>query len=247
MNTLDTILAFPPGVRLLLKKLHLKGRLAPLIREALADQVVQEQARQSGLSISPDELQTAADAFRRRNGLTGAAATQEWLTRRGLSVDDFEASLEEELLAAKLRQHMTAAQVDDHWKTHQAGFERLRLTVLQVGREDLARELATQVRDDGRELEDVAREHDLPVARVERFRKELSSALAEAVGSAGAGQLVGPVATPHGFTLAVVEERRPAELDKSTRRLIQNEMFEAWLAERLKHATLNLEAAETPG
>jgi parvulin-like peptidyl-prolyl isomerase len=44
--------------------------------------------------------------------------------------------------------------------------------------------------------------------------------------------LVGPVATPEGFALVVVEERRPAELDAATRQRIQDELFDAWLAGR---------------
>jgi hypothetical protein len=247
MSTLDNILAFPPGVRLLLKKLHVKGRLAPLIREALADQVVQAQAREAGLGVTTEELQKAADSFRRRHGLHTAAATQAWLTERGLSVDDFESGLEEDLLAAKVRQHVTADEVDRHWQASQAGYERLRLALVMVGREELAREVATQVRDDGRELPDVAREHNLAWYRGERFRKELGGPLAEALASADVGQLVGPVDTARDFTLAVIEERRPAELDKPTRQLIENELFEVWLAERLKHAALHLRGAETPG
>ncbi|MCE9568096.1 MAG: peptidyl-prolyl cis-trans isomerase [Planctomycetes bacterium] len=247
MNLLDNILASPPGVRLLLRKLHLKGRLAPLIREVLADGVVQEQARQAGIAITADELQNAADSFRRRHGTHTAADTQAWLSARGLSVDDFEAGLEESLLAAKVRNHVTVGQVDQHWQAHQADYERLRLEMVTVGREELARELASQVRDDGRELHDVVHEHGLTLTRVNLFRKELNGSLADALASAGVGQLVGPVSTARDFVLALIEERRPAELDKDTRRYIQNELFEAWLAEQLKRATLPPHAAEIPG
>src|SRR4051794_12529129 len=78
----------------LLRGLHLQGRLGPLVREALAAQLVQEQARQAGLSAAAEELQAAADAFRRRHGLSAAADTHAWLAGRGMSADDFEASLE---------------------------------------------------------------------------------------------------------------------------------------------------------
>src|SRR5262245_38007950 len=109
MNTLDTIIASLPGARLslgeFLKRLHRQGRLRPLVLEALAGRLVQEQARQSGLSVTAEELQAAADSFRRRHDLPTAADTHAWLTERGLSVDDFEAGLEEDLLAAKVRQH----------------------------------------------------------------------------------------------------------------------------------------------
>jgi hypothetical protein len=245
MNTLHEIFAHPQAVRLLLRKLHVTGRLAPLIHETLVDQVVREQARQAGLAISPEELQKAADSFRGRHGLTSAADTNAWLTERGLSVDDFEIGLEEDLLAAKVRSHVTADQVDNHWHARQAEYQRVRLALVIVGREELARELATQVREDGRELEDVARENGLRLQRGERCHNQLNSPLVEALASAEVGQLVGPVGTASGFALAVVEGRPAAELDKTTRKLIQNELFESWLAERLRDATLA--TAETPG
>jgi hypothetical protein len=247
MSTPDTVLASVAGSRLtlgnLLGWLQTQGRLGPLVREALAAQLVQEQARQAGLSVTDAELQTAADACRRRHGLLSAGDTRNWLTARGLSVDDFEAGLEQDLLAAKLRLHLTGAEVDSHFAAHQADFERLRLALVLVPRDDLARELASQVREEGCDLDDVAREQKLHLERVEMLRKELSGPLGSALGSAGVGQLVGPVGTPQGFVLAVIEERRPAELDAATRQRIQDELFGGWLAERMQEAALNLSPA----
>jgi hypothetical protein len=248
MNSQDLIIASLPETQLtfggLLKWLNTQGRLGPLVREALAARFVRDQARKADLSATAEELQAAADHWRRRHGLYSAADTQAWLLAQGLSVDDFEARLEQDLLAAKLRSHLTGAEVDGHFAAHQAGFERLRLVQVLVPREDLAREIASQVREEGRDLADVAREQGLQLVRVEGFRKELNGPLGSALGSAGSGQLVGPVATPRGFGLVLVEERRPAELDTATRQRIQDELFEGWLAARLREATLNLSLAE---
>jgi hypothetical protein len=251
MNTVDTVIASLDGTRLslagMLRWLRVRGRLGPLVREALAAQLVQEQARQAGLSATAEELQTAADAFRRRHGLNAAADTRAWLAAGGMSVEDFEAGLEEDLLAAKVRQHVTADQVDRHWQDLQAGYERLRLALVTVGREELARELASQVREDGRELAEVVREHGLTLYWGECLRKELGAPLAEEMAAAPVGELDGPVSTARGFTLVVVEERRPAELDEATRQHIQDELFDAWLGERLRGATFTAEAAEASG
>jgi hypothetical protein len=247
VSTSDTVLASLAGTRVtvagLLGWLQTQGRLSPLVREALAAQLVQEEARQAGLSVTDEELQTAADGCRRRHGLHAAADTRAWLAARGLSADDFEAGLEHALLAAKLRQHLTAPEVDGHFAAHQADFERLRLALVLVPREDLARELATQVREEGRDLADVAREQGLQMERLETERKGLGGPLGSALGPAEAGRLVGPVAMPRGFALAVIEERHPAELDGATRQRIQGELFEGWLAARMREAALNLSPA----
>src|SRR5262249_61076742 len=86
-----------------------EGRLEPLVRAALAGQAVQNEARQLGLSVTTEELQEAATAFRRRRGLNAAADTHAWLAECGLSVDEFAAFLESRLLAARLHQHLAAA------------------------------------------------------------------------------------------------------------------------------------------
>jgi hypothetical protein len=236
MKTLENILAAPKAVELLLRKLQQKGQLAPLIREAQADQLIRTQARQAGLEAKAEELQAAADSFRQRHGLHTVAQTQAWLDNRGLSVDDFEAGLEQDLLASKVREQVTAEQLDRHWEANQIGYERLRLALIPVGREDLAREVAVQVRDEGREWEDVVREQGMTVHRSERIRKDLSGPLAEALGSAEVGELVGPVVTAGAFMLVVLEERQPAELDGSSRQRIQDELFESWLTERLEQS-----------
>jgi putative peptide maturation system protein len=244
MSSPDIVLASVAGTRLslgsLLGWLHTQGRLGPLVREALAARLVQDQARQAGLSPTVEELQAAADAFRRRHGLHRAADTQAWLAARSLSVNDFETALEQELLAARLRSHVTAARVDSTFAADLAGFERLRLEQVLVGREDVARELASQVRDEGRDLADVAREQGLQLVRVERFRNELNGPLATALASVGVGELAGPVGTPRGFALVLVLERRPAEQDAATQQCIQDELFAGWLAARLREAKINL-------
>jgi parvulin-like peptidyl-prolyl isomerase len=251
MNALDTPIASLPGVRLslggLLNRLRLQGRLEPLVRDALAEQLLQEQARQAGLAVTVEELQVTANAFRRGHGLNTAADTHAWLGGRGLSVAEFEAGLEELLLAAKLRQHLTAGQADEYFAAHRAEFELLRLAQVSAERDEVARELASQVRDEGRRLEDVAREHGVPAAHHWLLRQDLHGPLAEALADAATAELVGPVATAEGFALAVIEERRPAELDVAARRRIQDELFESWLADQMKEATFDLEKVGTPG
>src|SRR5262245_6384839 len=162
MNTLDAVIGSLPDARLtvasLLRRLHAQGRLEPLVREALAAQIVQQQARQVGLTATVEELQAAADSFRRRVGLSSAADTHAWLARQKMSQEEFEAILEQDILAAKFRQHLTAPGVNDHFEKHKSGYDSLTVLQLIVPREDLANELLSQVRDDGRDLADVAGE-----------------------------------------------------------------------------------------
>jgi hypothetical protein len=64
MNTVDTAIASLDGTRLsvagLLRWLRARGRLGPLVREALAAQLVQEQARRAGLSATAEDRRRLA-------------------------------------------------------------------------------------------------------------------------------------------------------------------------------------------
>src|SRR5438105_2378096 len=91
----------------------------------------------------------------------------------------------------------------------------------------------------GRLVQQQTRQPGLAVVHHLLFRKDLGGPLAEPLASAGAGELVGPVATAEGFALVVVEERRPAELDGATRQALQDELFDAWLAGRMNQATFD--------
>jgi hypothetical protein len=251
MNALETVIASVAGSRLtlggLLRRLLGQARLGSLVREALIRQYLLDQAREAGLSITTEEMQQAANAYRRRAGLHTAADTHAWLAQHGLSADDFEAGLEESLLVAKLRQKQSADGFEVYFATHQADYERLRVALLVVPRDDLARELASQVRDEGRDLEGVAEEHGVPVVRRQLFRKDLGEALAAALATAKIGEVVGPVTTPQGFALVQIEERHEPVLDPALRQRIQQELFDRWLADATRGATLDLAAVGTAG
>ena len=224
----------------LLQGLHRQGRLAPIIHEALGAQLVTAEARKAGLSVTTEELQAAADGFRRRNGLVMAAATQDWLTARKLSVEEFEAGLELILLAGKLREHLTASRIEGHFATRRTEYDRLGFALLRASREDLARELASQIQEEGRDLATLAAEQGLRLSQLVKSRQELRAPLRKALESAKVGQLVGPVATPDGFLLVLVEEIIPGELDTATRHQLQEELFGEWLSAQLQKATINL-------
>lgn len=250
-SSLRTILATHPKSQLtlggLLKRLRMRGRLRALVLEALTEQMVEEEARRAGLSVTREELQSAADAFRRSQGLTGAADTHAWLATHGMSVDDFQSTLEYELLAAKLLRHLTADRIEEHFAAHQAGYEQMRIAQLCVGRDDLARELACQIREEGRDLAAVAVEHGIRLAHRESYYRDLASPLAESLASAKPNELIGPIATAQGFLLVVVEDRRPAALDSSLRQHIEAELFMSSVSAQVREATISLDGMREKG
>lgn len=229
-----------------LRGLHRHGRLLSWLRDAAIEQFLLDEAKQAGLTTTTEELQRAADGFRQRQGLHSTDAMENWLKNQRLCVVDFEETLERDLVVAKFKDHVTRDLLPGHFAANRADYERVTLRHILVGREDLARELAIQIRDEGQDFEELARRHSMDLSRTAdgalgtRLRRELPTGIAAAIAAAPQGEVVGPVAMPQGFHLVLVENVQCAELDMRTTAAIREELFANWLSSRLAGAPVIL-------
>jgi hypothetical protein len=234
-----------------LKDLHVRGQLRPLLEQTAVQHYVASQAASHGLTISTEELQAAADTFRRLCGLTSAERTHAWLTEKGLSVDEFEASLERKLAIRKLKSRFTDDDVAERFKSHEGDYARAQLRQILVEREDLAKELLSQIRDDGRDFGELAASHSIHASAPRGgalgvlFRAQLPAATGQAVFNAPEGSIVGPIATPDGFCLLRVERLLPPTLDEPTGSLIREQLFQQWVAKLLAERPLRFPLLDT--
>lgn len=233
-----------------LLSLRRRGSLQPLLREAVLEQFLLSHAAQARITVSTEDLQRAADAFRRQRGLTSADQFGSWLGQQRRSVLDFEDSLERDLLIEKLKNHLTRDRIATHFEANRTGYGRAQLRLIQVGREDLARELLAQIREEGRDFGVLAREHSMHPSRHEGgrlgavWRRQMSPGLAEAIFAAPEETVVGPQPCAQGIQLFLVERIFPPELDAALTAFIRQEIFDAWLAEQLARARLEFPLLE---
>lgn len=224
--------------------LKLRCQLLPLLRAAVLEAFLLEEARRVGVSVMREELQAAADSFRRRHRLFSADDIGRWLAGQRLSAKEFETTLERDVLLEKLRERVTRDQIDDHFTQHSRDYDRARLSQIIVGEEELARELRNQLTEEEADFAELARHYSGDSSRVAGghlgtvMRRQLSPAVAAAVFAGRPGDVVGPVPTPQGFHLLRVEVFPPTELDAATEAAIRQQLFDAWVAERLKDTPL---------
>jgi parvulin-like peptidyl-prolyl isomerase len=251
--SVGTIAGAPISLVDVLRGLHQRGRLLPLLKEAVAEQVLLNHAAREGLAVSDAELQQAADRFRHRHGLLGAEQTRQWLAREGLTVEDFEADLERDLRLAKLKRHLTEPHVADRFNAEGDRYGRAALRQIVVASEGTARELLAQVTEEGQDFAELARKHSLhgpsrlaggSLGVVARYA--LPADVAEAVFAASPGDVVGPLPGLDGFRLILVEELLPPELDDETRAVIRQDLFDAWLKDQLKDVRIDLSWLQSP-
>ena len=139
----------------------------------------------------------------------------------------------------------------DYFKEQGDRLARARLRLLVAPSESLARELKTQITDEGRDFAELVRQHSLHgPSRVAGgsigtvLRLAFPPETATAIFSARPSETVGPFAANDGFHLYLVEELLPAELNAETEKLLRHELFNNWLREQLQDLQINVACLE---
>lgn len=218
---------------------------APHLVQRLIDICLIGEALQADpVAISDRDLRHAMDGFRRARGLLTVAATQRWLVEHGLSQRELEQHVEEIVKLAVLRQRITAGRVDAFFADHRSDFETLHVAVLRVRDWAMAETVAAAARRDAGALWSVAAAYvmpagdpaapaDEPVLRVmTAVQAKLPADWRAAIAGVPTGESVALVPAAGGAIVIGVLGRRPARLDGATRKQIEHQLFEAWLAER---------------
>lgn len=231
--------------------LHRRGKLLSMLGDFAIEELLLEEASKMDISVSTEDLQRAADRCRLRNGLSSAEETHSWLAQQHLTLDDFEASIERDLRIERFREQVGRDSVADRFEEHKFDYARACLRQIVVAREDLACELLSQLRQEGRDFSELAFQHSMHPSRSDGgrlgvvLRRQLPQLVAGAVFAARAGQVIGPLATPDGFLLLLVEELQPADLDDMTAKFIREELFADWLSARLAEAPVSFPVLDT--
>jgi len=236
-----------------LAALHRRQRLRPLLVETAIEKLLVDQAREAGLAVSTEQLQQAVNRFRQERGLHAALETRRWLSERGLELPDLETTVETELLIEQLQRRLTESRATDYFAVHKDEFARARLRQLLVASEGEAREIYSQLTEEGRDFAELARQNSLHLptraaggSLAPLCRCELAGDVGRAVFSARPGQVVGPFPAPTGYSLYLVEELLPAELDPATTSLIRRRLFNAYVSERFAEVRPDLSWLEQP-
>jgi parvulin-like peptidyl-prolyl isomerase len=218
--------------------LSLTGQSQSIYNQIIIHKEVVKKAKELGIEISDEQLQRFADNFRSLKGLYSAQEMIDYLERSGLDEDDFEAFCEASLLMADLKEHMAdKKKVEEYFINNRSEFDFARISVIIVGKEGLANEIAMQVTEDGEDFHALARRHSLDEATKYSggyvgvvSRKMLSPEIAAKVFNADAGDLVGPFQKDEHQELIWVEEVIKPELTDQIKEGIKERIFAQWVS-----------------
>jgi putative peptide maturation system protein len=178
--------------------------------------------------LSAEDLQSAADEFRRGRGLHDREATLAWLEQMGMSPAQFEEYIGGIARRRRFRRRKEAELAPAYLTGHRSRFDRVR-ALWVTGSERWTSATSAELMS---RLPTVTGEAQVMIG--DRWAGELPEPLKDAE----TGTVVGPADHEGRFFTGVVMERRPAEDDAVTVAAAGRAAFTAWLAERRGRASI---------
>lgn len=222
---------------------HLKlSYQLPDILQAIASQkIIAEAAQEERITVTPEEIQQAADDLRLSKKLVKAQDTLLWLKQHYLSEHDFETSIRHQILAKKLANHFFASEVERFFYQNQQNYVNAVTYEVILDDIDVALEIFYAIEECEITFPEVARMYisDSELRRVYgyqgvRHRKDFRPEIAWAVFAASPPQIIKPIVTTKGVYLIWVEEIFQPQLDEQLREKIISELFEDWLKKQIQ-------------
>lgn len=226
-------------------------RLRPLLLDAFVESYLVSRAARMNLTVSPTELQQAADQFRMRNGMASAEQTMEWFQREAITDADFAEGLQRDLIVEKLRKSVTEPLLESSFNSQIQRFARVRFRRILVASEAEARDIISVITTGKSSFDEQARLKSLDLATKNTGgdggvvrRVDLNEQLATIIFQATIGQVIGPIGAGQGFLIVVVEEFLPAEMDEGIKNGLRKEIFDQWLRNELSKAPIEFPLLE---
>jgi parvulin-like peptidyl-prolyl isomerase len=231
----------------ILHQVKLSCKIPSVIEETVTRKIIASAAAEAGIKVEIEELQKAADNIRLMGKLKSADDTWAWLQKHGLSLDDFEEVIYNNVISGKLAQHLFADKVKPFFVEHQLDYAGVVMYEVVLDDEDLAMELFYGIQEGEMSFYEVAHQYiqDTELRRKGGYqgivrRKELKPEISAAVFAAKPPQVLKPIVTSSGVNLVFVEELIQPQLDKTLAYKIGADLFSEWLKQQTEQVELNV-------
>lgn len=225
----------------ILHQVKLSCQIPSIIEGIVTRKIIADAAAGAGIKVETEELQKAADNIRIMSKLKSADDTWAWLQKHGLSLDDFEELIYNNVISGKLAQHLFADKVEPFFVEHQLDYAGVVMYEVVLDDEDLAMELFYGIQEGEMSFYEVAHQYiqDTELRRKGGYRgivrrKELKPEISAAVFAVKPPQVLKPIVTSSGVQLIFVKEIIQPELDNKLCYQILSDLFEGWLKQQIE-------------
>ncbi len=224
-----------------LQVVRIAGTSYPDLHDLLIRDVLRREAMggSTAIDVSAEEIQDAADEFRRSNGLHSASATNRWLVERGLSVRSFQRLLRGGVQARKARARLIADRVEPFFRENTRLFDTLTIAMVDCRSPAVLEEIRTASAELGLAEAVLARARRTGAAPTRlTVEDRRAHTLPEELREARLGAIVSSADSGNDRSLHQVIARTPATLDASTRAAVEEYLLRELLDERRRGATI---------
>ncbi len=241
----------PLPLRDCLRYLQTAGKLQGFIGDILRQYVLERELEtRTDLDVNPAMVEQAVVDFRLQNKLTEPQAFQDWLARNGSTYEVFHKQILGSFKLEKLKAQLAEARLQEYFIERKLMLDRVVLSRIVVDSQEMAEELKSQIAEGG-SFEELAREYSKSDDRVANgmmgpvSRGAMPDVLRAAIDSVQPGAIVGPVQIENYWALFRLEQLLPATLeDNQLKQVMQTELFDRWLAEKIQAMTVKLQVTE---
>ena len=240
------ILTFSPQE--MFHQLRLFAQIPDLTEKIVTREVVTRAAKKANIAVEPEELQQAVDSWRLSNQLDSIEATQSWLKRHYLSLEELGELISATVLSFKLAQHLFQDKIEPYFVDYRLDYMQASIYEIILDDEGIAMELSYAISEGEISFFEAAYDYIQDIELSRRggykgavYRKDLRPEISAAVFAATPPQILKPVVTSNGVHLIRVEELVQPRLDGTTRQKIISELFNNWLAQQIHQFEIRID------
>ena len=232
------------STRDIIQYLKLSCQMPNVLQGLVSQKLIEQAATERKISLTEEEIQTAADLFRFENNLISSENTLRWLENYHLSVTEFEELIKNTLLKQKLARHLFAEQVEPYFYSHQSDFNQAIIHEIVFKDFNIAMELYYSIQEQEIGFWDVAHQYieDSELRRRggymgKKTREQLPPEIAAAVFAIADTALplvLKPMVVDKYTHLIYVEEIIKPTLNEPLQKKIIDRLFNNWLKRQLQ-------------
>jgi parvulin-like peptidyl-prolyl isomerase len=226
--------------RAIINQVKLSGKIPETVEGIMTRQVIDVAVKELGIEVTTEELQQGADQFRLINQLHSSEDTYKWLEKHQISLDEFENTIQFNLVCFKLQIALFQDKVEPHFIEQQLDYLGAVIYETILEDEDEAMELFYQIEGEETTFFEVARQHikDIELRRKggyrgTLYRKDLKPEISSLIFAANPPELLKPITTSQGVHLIQVEEIIKPQLNPRLSYQILSQLFEEWVKQKI--------------
>jgi parvulin-like peptidyl-prolyl isomerase len=218
----------------LLPLLSQYGLLPQLVREVLIDEAI------VGIELSPEEIELAIQQICQQQQLFNQAQLDAWLQQQGMTLEALQTTASRQARLQMFKQATWGSQVQSFFLQRKSQLDRVVYSLLRVPAISIAQELYFRIQEGEATFAELARQYSNgPEAQTGGLvgpveLQSIHPTLAQLLNSMKPGQLWHPVRIGDWMVVVRLEELVPAQLDAAMEQRLLDELYTAWIQQKIQ-------------